>query len=75
MAIAVKASKTTLITLCGVGPYVAATVKGEVEDLTGFASRDLLSVPGEGAECQTRGKGIDAHPIRLKARVDDSYAS
>ena len=39
MAIAVKASKTTLTNLYGVGPYVAATVKGEVGDVTRFASR------------------------------------
>jgi transposase len=39
MAVAVKASKTTLTSLYGVGPYVAATVKGEVVDVTRFASK------------------------------------
>jgi transposase len=39
MAATVKASKTTLTRLYGVGPYVAATVKGEVGDVTKFASR------------------------------------
>jgi transposase len=40
LAVTVKASKTTLTRLYGVGPYVAATVKGEVGDVTRFASRD-----------------------------------
>jgi transposase len=39
MAVAVKASKTTLTGIYGVGAYVAATVKGEVGDVTRFASR------------------------------------
>ena len=39
MTAAVKASKTTLTDLYGVGPYVAATVKGEVGDVGRFASR------------------------------------
>jgi transposase len=39
MAAAVKASKTTLTRLYGIGPYVAATVKGEVGDVSKFASR------------------------------------
>jgi transposase len=39
MAMAVKASKTTLTGLYGIGPYVAATVKGEVGDVSKFASR------------------------------------
>jgi transposase len=39
MTVAVKASKTTLTGIYGVGAYVAATVKGEVGDVSRFASR------------------------------------
>jgi transposase len=39
LAVAVKASKTTLTGIYGVGAYVAATVKGEVGDVGRFASR------------------------------------
>jgi transposase len=39
MAVAVRASNTTLTGIYGVGAYVAATVKGEVGDVTRFASR------------------------------------
>jgi transposase len=39
MAAAVKASKTSLTGIYGVGAYVAATVKGEVGDVTRFPSR------------------------------------
>jgi transposase len=39
MAVAVKASKTTLTDIYGVGPYVAATVKGEVGNVGRFASK------------------------------------
>ena len=37
---AVKASKTTVTELFGVGPIVAATVIGDVGDIARFASRD-----------------------------------
>ena len=40
IATAVKASGTTVTRIFGVGPYVAATVKGEVGDISRFASRD-----------------------------------
>ena len=40
IATAVKASRTTLTKIFGVGPYVAATVKGEVGDVSRFKSRD-----------------------------------
>jgi transposase len=40
IAAAVEASKTTLTELFGVGPIVAATVIGDVGDVTRFASRD-----------------------------------
>jgi transposase len=39
LAAAVKASKTTLTGIYGVGAYVAATVKGEAGDVRRFASR------------------------------------
>jgi transposase len=40
IAAAVKASKTTLTELFGVGPIIAATVIGDVGDVSRFASRD-----------------------------------
>jgi transposase len=40
IATAVKGSRTTLTKIFGVGPYVAATVKGEVGDVARFKSRD-----------------------------------
>jgi transposase len=40
IAAAVKASGTTMTRIFGVGPYVAATVKGEVGDVSRFKSRD-----------------------------------
>jgi transposase len=40
IAAAVKASRTTMTKIFGVGPYVAATVKGEVGDVSRFKSRD-----------------------------------
>jgi len=40
---AVKASKTTVTDLFGVGPIVAATVIGEVGDVSRFASRDAFA--------------------------------
>jgi transposase len=40
IATAVKASGTTTTKIFGVGPYVAATVKGEVGDISRFKSRD-----------------------------------
>jgi transposase len=38
--VAVKASGTTVIEVCGVGPVIAATVIGYVADVSRFASRD-----------------------------------
>lgn len=40
IAAAVKASGTTTTKVFGVGPYVAATVKGEVGDVSRFKNRD-----------------------------------
>jgi transposase len=40
LAVAVKASGTTLTDLFGVGPFIAATVIGDAADVTRFASRD-----------------------------------
>ena len=40
IAAAVKASGTTVTKVFGVGPYVAATVKGEVGDVSRFKNRD-----------------------------------
>jgi transposase len=40
IAAAVKASGTTITKVFGVGPYVAATVKGEVGDVSRFKNRD-----------------------------------
>jgi transposase len=40
IATAVKASGTTMTNIFGVGPYVAATVKGEVGDICRFKDRD-----------------------------------
>jgi transposase len=40
LAVAVKASGTTLTDLFGVGPFVAATVVGDAADVSRFASRD-----------------------------------
>jgi transposase len=40
MAAAVKASGTNLTRVFGVGPYVAATVKGEVGEVSRFKNRD-----------------------------------
>jgi transposase len=40
IAAAVKASGTTVTRVFGVGPYVAATVKGEVGDISRFKNRD-----------------------------------
>jgi transposase len=40
MGTAVKASRTTTTKIFRVGPYVAATVKGEVGDISRFADRD-----------------------------------
>jgi transposase len=40
IAAAVKASGTTITKVFGVGPYVAATVKGEVGDISRFKNRD-----------------------------------
>lgn len=39
LAVAVKASSTTLTELYGVGPYVAATINGEITDITRFATK------------------------------------
>ena len=43
IAAAVKASKTTLIQLFGVGPIVAATIIGDVADIGRFPSRDRFA--------------------------------
>src|SRR5258708_1199713 len=43
LAVAVKASATTLTGLFGVGPFVAATVIGDAADVAPFASRDHLA--------------------------------
>ena len=43
IAAAVKASKTTLTELFGVGPIIAATVIGDVGDVARFASRDAFA--------------------------------
>ena len=43
IATAVKASGTTMTNIFGVGPYVAATVKGEVGDICRFKDRDHLA--------------------------------
>ena len=40
IAAAVKASGTTITKVFGVGPYVAATVKGEIGDISRFQNRD-----------------------------------
>ncbi len=40
LAVAVKASGTTLTGLFGIGPFVAATVIGDAADVARFASRD-----------------------------------
>jgi hypothetical protein len=40
MAVAVKLSRTTTTKIFGVGPYMKATVKGEVGDVTRFENRD-----------------------------------
>jgi transposase len=40
LAIAVKASGTSLTEIFGVGPVIAATVTGDVGDVARFASRD-----------------------------------
>ena len=43
IAAAVKASKTTLTELFGVGPIIAATVIGDVANVARFASRDAFA--------------------------------
>jgi transposase len=43
ISVAVKASKTTLTDLFGVGPIVAAIVIGDVGDVSRFASRDAFA--------------------------------
>ena len=40
LAVAVKASGTSLTGIFGVGPFIAATVIGDARDVTRFASRD-----------------------------------
>jgi transposase len=52
IAAAVKASGTTVTKVFGVGPYVAATVKGQVGDISRFKNRDHFAAyngtaPGE----------------------------
>ena len=48
LAVAVRASGTTATEVFGVGPVIAATVIGDVRDVSRFASRDhFLAVIGE----------------------------
>jgi transposase len=43
LADAVKASGTSLTSVYGIGPVIAATVIGDVEDITRFATRDAFA--------------------------------
>jgi transposase len=79
LAVAVKASGTTLTDLFGAGPFVAATVTGDAADVTRFASRDHFASrngtapievsPGNRKTCRLspRGNRRASHAIHMAA--------
>jgi transposase len=67
LATAVRASGTTLTEVFGVGPVIAATVIGDVRDVSRFASRDRFAAYNGTAPIEVSGPR-PRHPPALAAR-------
>src|SRR5260370_11566245 len=66
LAVAVKASATTLTGLFGVGPFVAATVIGDAADVTRFASRDHFASYNGTAPIEVSSGNRKIHRLSLR---------
>ena len=70
LATAVQATGTSLTTLSGVGPVIAAAVIGDVKDVSRFPSRDRFAAYDGTAPIEVssgRRKGLPAVPAREPA--------
>ncbi len=69
LAVAVKASGTTVTEVFGVGPVIAATTIGYVANVSRFASRDHFAAHnGTAAGQRSRGRRLRGHGRRARAR-------
>ena len=66
LAIAVRASGTTLTGIFGVGPVIAATVIGDVRDVSRFASRDRFAAYDGTAPIEVSSGNRKVHRLSLR---------
>jgi transposase len=66
LAAAVRASGTSLTGVFGVGPVIAATVIGDVRDVTRFASRDRFAAYGGTAPIEVSSGNRVIHRLSLR---------
>src|SRR5260221_5919834 len=75
LAVAVKASATTLTGLFGVGPFVAATVIGDAADVTRFASRDHFASCNGTAPIEVSSGNREIHRLSLRGNRRGEHAN
>ncbi len=74
VAAAVRASRTTLTEVFGVGPVIAATVIGDVGDVTRFASRDQFAAYNGTAPVEVSSGNRKIHRLSLRGNRRINHA-
>ena len=74
LAVAVRASGTTLTDIFGVGPVVAATVIGDAGDVTRFASRDHFASYNGTAPIEVSSGNRKVHRLSLRGNRRVNHA-
>jgi hypothetical protein len=66
LAVAVRASGSTVTEVFGVGPFIAATVIGDVRDVSRFASRDRFAAYNGTAPIEVSSGNRKVHRLSLR---------
>jgi transposase len=74
LATAVRASGTTLTGIFGVGPVIAATIIGDVADVTRFASRDRFAACNGTAPVEVSSGNRKIHRLSLRGNRRINHA-
>ena len=75
LAVAVRASGTSLTEVFGVGPVIAAAVIGDVRDVTRFASRDRFAAYNGTAPIEVSSGNRKVHRLSLRGNRRLNHAS
>ena len=74
LAVAVRASQTTLTGIFGVGPVIAGTIIGDVGDISRFASRDHFAACNGTAPIEVSSGGRIIHRLSLRGNRRAGHA-